>query len=602
MTEAGTLKEAFLAVVNTQPADERVIAKNAERVVAARLRDAKFFWEADRVQTLESRLDRLHTVLFHKKLGSYRDKAERIEKLAAWIATEAFGRPEIAPDAAKAARLAKADLTSDMVFEFPELQGTMGGIYAREEGLPEQVWKAIYLQYLPIGVEADARPSQAELGPAAATWAAVSLADKVDTFVSLTKAGERATGSRDPFALRRQIQGAVRILMDLPELTGINVEVALLGVFNRAIQLSPGGEWADAQQLNAALEFARERVRFILEHRGYEADLVRAATSFETVVPLQARRMVEALRIIKRSEDFQALAVLFKRVKNIAKELPAVAPLDRTALTEPAELALLADLDALGTRVRELAGQHDYRGALAEIATLRAPVDRFFTDVFVMAEDAPSQDSAPDTHGRTTRLDSHARRHLGNRSSNGVGQQKWQRSRLGRSRRSSRRRIRRRRRRPPAASAKNATRGGEVRLPLRPQDGRQRIDEAAARRQGREPRRDVPHRPAGAARLHGHDRGLHLLLRQQAHVSAAAQGPDAVGHRRHRAADRQEARRSAEPAAGVGPLRRPRLDAGHDGHDPQPRSQRPDGRGAGHQDRQPALRVGLLPPLRPDVR
>ena len=387
VTESGALKEAFLAVVNTQPADERVIAKNAERVVAARLRDAKLFWEADRVQTLESRLDRLHTVLFHKKLGSYRDKAERIEKLAAWIATEAFGRPEIAPDAAKAARLAKADLTSDMVFEFPELQGTMGGIYAREEGLPEQVWKAIYLQYLPIGVEADARPSQAELGPAAATWAAVSLADKVDTFVSLTKAGERATGSRDPFALRRQIQGAVRILMDLAELTGVNVEVALLGVFNHAIQLSPDGEWADAQQLNAALEFARERVRFILEHRGYEGDLVRAATSFDNVVPLQARRMVEALRVIRRSEDFQALAVLFKRVKNIAKELPAVAPLDRTALTEPAELALLADLDALGTRVRELAGQHDYRGALAEIATLRAPVDRFFTDVFVMADD-----------------------------------------------------------------------------------------------------------------------------------------------------------------------------------------------------------------------
>ena len=147
------------AVVNTQPSDERVIAKNAERVVAARLRDAKFFWEADRAETLESRLDRLHTVLFHKKLGSYRDKAERIEKLAAWIASDAFGRPDIAAHAAKAARLAKADLTSDMVFEFPELQGTMGGIYAREEGQPEQVWKAIYFQYLPIGVEADAPPS-----------------------------------------------------------------------------------------------------------------------------------------------------------------------------------------------------------------------------------------------------------------------------------------------------------------------------------------------------------------------------------------------------------------------------------------------------------
>ena len=134
-------------------------------------------------QTLESRLDRLHTVLFHKKLGSYRDKAERIEKLAAWIATEAFGRPDVAAHAAKAARLAKADLTSDMVFEFPELQGTMGGIYAREEGQPEPVWKAIYHQYLPIGVEVDAPPTPAQLGEAAATWAAVSLADKLDTVV-----------------------------------------------------------------------------------------------------------------------------------------------------------------------------------------------------------------------------------------------------------------------------------------------------------------------------------------------------------------------------------------------------------------------------------
>ncbi len=237
VTETGAIKEAFLAVVNTQPADERVIAKNAERVVAARLRDAKFFWEADRTQTLESRLDRLHTVLFHKKVGSYRDKSERIEKLAAWIATEAFGRPDIAAHAAQAARLAKADLTTDMVFEFPELQGTMGGIYAREEGLPEPVWKAIYHQYLPIGVEVDAPPTRAQLGEAAATWAAVSLADKVDTFVALTKVGERATGSRDPFALRRQIQGAVRILMDLPELTGVNVEVDLLTIFNRAIRV-----------------------------------------------------------------------------------------------------------------------------------------------------------------------------------------------------------------------------------------------------------------------------------------------------------------------------------------------------------------------------
>src|SRR6185436_5464284 len=151
---------------------------------------------SDRRTTLESRLERLHTLLFHKKLGSYRDKAERLERLAAWIATDVLGQPAAAGHAALAARLAKADLTSDMVFEFPELQGTMGGVYAREEGHPEQVWKAIYYQYLPIGVEADAPPTRTDLGAAAVTWAAVSLADKLDTLLGLFAAGEKASGSR----------------------------------------------------------------------------------------------------------------------------------------------------------------------------------------------------------------------------------------------------------------------------------------------------------------------------------------------------------------------------------------------------------------------
>src|SRR6185369_4431405 len=147
----GKLKNAFLAVINTEPDNERTISRNAERVVTARLRDARFFWETDRQATLESRIDRLSTLLFHKKLGSYREKAARIERLAGWIAREAFGAPAAAAHASHAARLAKADLTTDMVREFPELQGVMGGIYTREDGLPEEVWKAIYFHYLPIG-------------------------------------------------------------------------------------------------------------------------------------------------------------------------------------------------------------------------------------------------------------------------------------------------------------------------------------------------------------------------------------------------------------------------------------------------------------------
>jgi glycyl-tRNA synthetase beta chain len=384
VTEKGDLKEAFLAVVNTQPSDERLIAKNAERVVTARLRDARFFWESDRKTTLESRLDRLHTLQFHKKLGSYRDKAQRVSELAEWIAGEAFGHPQDAAAAQQAGLLAKSDLTTEMVFEFTELQGTMGGIYARHEGLPEQVWKAIYYQYLPIGVEADAPPSREQLGAAAVSWAAVSLADKLDTFVSLTRAGERATGSRDPFGLRRQTQGAVRILMDLPELTGIDREVALGTLMARAA----GGntEWS-AEIAQASLAFAVDRVRFALEQRGFPVEIVRAATSLADVSPLRARRVAEAIQRMRGSEDFQALAVLFKRVKNIAKELPAGVAADLAALTEPAERALVAEVAARKPRIEAAAARSDYRAAFMDIGGLRAAVDRFFTEVFVMADD-----------------------------------------------------------------------------------------------------------------------------------------------------------------------------------------------------------------------
>lgn len=387
VTDGGGLKEAFLAVVNTQPQDERVIAKNSERVVAARLRDAKFFWESDRQATLESRLERLHTLLFHKKLGSYRDKAERIEKLAAWIARDVFGKPEAADHAAQAARLAKADLATAMVFEFTELQGTMGGIYAREEGLPEPVSKAIYYHYLPIGVEADAPPTAAQLGSGAVAWAAVSLADKLDTVVGLFSAGEKVTGSRDPFGLRRQMHGIVRILMDLPELTGITKEIGLRDLVREA---EKGFASLGAGSVSdAAMAFAHERVRYALEQRGSTLEIVRGTTaSSGGVVPLRARRIALALQQFRGSEDFLALAALFKRVKNIAKELKAEAPLDRSALSEPAELALLAELDARRPAVEKASAAADYSGALTEIAGLRPVVDRFFTEVFVMAEDA----------------------------------------------------------------------------------------------------------------------------------------------------------------------------------------------------------------------
>jgi glycyl-tRNA synthetase beta chain len=203
--DAGKLKPAFLAVTNIAPERPELISRNAERVLTARLRDARFFWDADRRVPLEDRIERLGTILFHKRLGTYREKTDRMARLARICAEQVFEAPEAADDAVTAARLAKADLATDMVREFTELQGTMGGIYARAEGKPEPVWKAIYYQYLPIGLEAEAPPTRGQLGAAAVPWASLSLADKLDTLVGSFAAGDRPTGSRDPFGLRRQI-------------------------------------------------------------------------------------------------------------------------------------------------------------------------------------------------------------------------------------------------------------------------------------------------------------------------------------------------------------------------------------------------------------
>ena len=394
--EDGKLKNAFLAVINTEPDNERTIARNAERVVFARLRDARFFWEADRKSTLESRLDRLRTLLFHKKLGSYREKSDRIEALARWIAAEALGAgDEVAGNAAKAARIAKADLTTDMVREFTELQGTMGGIYAREEGQAEPVWKAIYYHYLPIGVEADAAPSKAQLGKGAVTWAAVSLADKLDTLVGMFAAGEKPTGSRDPYGLRRAAQAVVKILTDLEATTGVARPVKLLGLVEQALAgygttVSP----EDDAWKTALFAFLAERQAYLLERRGYKFDEIRAVVADgAALAPHDVIRRVHALSQARKTEGFEPLAVLFKRVKNITKDFKADAATPsgfadiRAVLREPSELALLDALEQRSARIAPELQNHRYLAAMNELAHLHAPVDAFFRDVLVMADD-----------------------------------------------------------------------------------------------------------------------------------------------------------------------------------------------------------------------
>jgi len=383
--EDGKLKPAFLAVTNMQAEKPEIIARNSERVLTARLRDARFFWDADRKATLESRIDRLGTILFHKKLGSYREKADRVAALAEWIARDALQRPEAAAAAGRAGRLAKADLATDMVREFTELQGAMGGIYAREEGQPEAVWKAIYYHYLPVGVEADAPPMRQQLGTAAVTWASVSLADKLDSVAGMFAAGERPTGSRDPLGLRRQAQGAVKILADLPELAGATPRIELWGLVTQALSA-----WAPSEETQQALRtFLRERVIYLFEQRGFDVRNIRAVVpqSLERFDMVEARKKLEALAQMSGSEALRGVATLFKRVKNITKGVSGGLAAQDSLLKEAAEVALVKSLKDVEPRIRESADKADYKQAFHHIELLRAPVASFFDDVLVMAED-----------------------------------------------------------------------------------------------------------------------------------------------------------------------------------------------------------------------
>jgi glycyl-tRNA synthetase beta chain len=306
-----------------------------------------------------------------------------------------FDRPGDVTAAARAAQLSKADLATDMVREFTELQGTMGGVYAREAGEPEPVWKAIYYQYLPIAVEAEAAPAPAALGAGRVTWACLSLADKLDTIVGLFIAGERPTGSRDPFGLRRAAHGVLRILLDAEALTGVRVRPTLAALVDRAAD--GYGDRAQGDTWRAALsQFLVERLQYALEARGHDRRNVRAVldrfrSSLNHSVS-DAADNVKALPEFAGTEAFRSLATAFKRVRNIAKDADATvtaggADLGAT-LKDPAEVALLAEIDRRRPVItRAVETGQGYREAYAEASQFEPAVARFFNDVFVMSDD-----------------------------------------------------------------------------------------------------------------------------------------------------------------------------------------------------------------------
>lgn len=368
----GRMLPVFLTVMD-RPDDPvgRVRAGN-EWVVAARLADARFFWQSDREVPLAEHAERLASLSFHEKLGSYAEKAERVERLAVAICRAlGWGGEEAA--VGQAARLLKADLVTEMVKEFTSLQGVMGGIYAREEGQPEEVWQAIYDQYLPASSE--------DAIPRGRAGQACGLADRLDTLAGMFGLGLVPTGTKDPFGLRRAAQGVLRILLDA------DLTLDLEPIVRQALAHYGDRLRRDADAVLADLRpFLDDRIRYLLGRRGLAYDEIEAAlgSGSRSLPDLAAR--AEALRAVREEPAFLAVALAAKRIANITRGL-APETGDDNAPQEPAERALHQAHRRLAAEIEAAAGRRDYAAALRSIGGLGDVLERFFVEVMVLAED-----------------------------------------------------------------------------------------------------------------------------------------------------------------------------------------------------------------------
>jgi len=375
----GALADRFVLVSNMDappgsPRAVTIVAGN-ERVLRARLADALFFWDQDRQRTLESRLPALQQIVFHARLGSLAEKVQRVAALARYLAGPAGADPL---QAERAARLAKADLTSGMVGEFPELQGVMGRYYARNDGEPAAVAEAIAEHYSPLG--------PADRCPSAALSVTVALADKLDTLIGFWAIDEKPTGSKDPFALRRAALGAIRLIVEN------RLRLPLLAAFDHG-QL--GYHHLDAAPVgHDLLAFFADRLKVALREQGVRHDLISAVFALggeDDLVRLLKR--VEALTTLLASEDGANLLTAYRRAANIVRiegrkdGLSYDEPVDPAVLVAPEEIALHAALAKAEAETEAALAAEDFTAAMAALSSLRGPVDAFFDKVTVNTDE-----------------------------------------------------------------------------------------------------------------------------------------------------------------------------------------------------------------------
>jgi glycyl-tRNA synthetase beta chain len=398
--EAGKLLPHFLAVLNTDGDPDGLIRHGNERVLRARFNDARFFWETDQKIPLRQRVDMLKSVTFQKDLGSYFDKTIRVQKLGSLISEALHGAGVMVRSGVvhKAALLAKTDLTTELVKEFTELQGIVGGLYAKAQVLDpilpaataEAIADAIYDQYKPESME-DRVPRTLE-------GAMLAIADKADSIAGMFALGLQPTGSKDPFALRRAANGIVKTVAEhrLP------LPIAKLFADARAEYASSEAETRFAKDVNfdgAIATFMRERLEFYLRDvRGFAYDVVNAvlAAGSDDVVDAIAR--AEAVSSVRGSEDFASISVAFKRIKNILRQaserdLAVPQQYDMNLLVEESERALQDAIGDVSKRYLPHRLKGEYGPALIELARLRRPIDAFFDHVMVMTEDVKLRDN-----------------------------------------------------------------------------------------------------------------------------------------------------------------------------------------------------------------
>lgn len=374
---AGALLPRFITVSNIEGGPTDRIRRGNERVLRARLADARFFWDSDRKTPLAEQGTRLGQVLFHRKLGTVADKAARLEILGRSVAAETDADPGMCE---RAARLIKADLVTDMVGEFPDLQGIMGRYYALNDGESQEVAQACSDHYLPR-VSGDVLPAS----PVAVVMA---LVDRIDTLVGIFAAGEEPTGDKDPFALRRAALAVLRLLIER------ELDLELRPLLDRAaVVLRDSGavDELDGGVVDRVEAFILDRLRAYYSDQGFSADEVASVAASAPARPLDFDRRLRAVAGFRRLDSAANLAAANKRIGNILRRAEDAVPdqFDVRLLVEDAEKKLAARMMELDSDIRVEFGALRYERGLEQLASLREPVDRFFDEVMVMVDDAP---------------------------------------------------------------------------------------------------------------------------------------------------------------------------------------------------------------------